>query len=150
MESVFSEIVGFLVRMSRLMPHPSIDQQITFLYTRDLRVTAHFYETVLGLSLVLDQGACRIYRIAVDAYLGVCERDDAPVQPTDGSSNVIFTLVTQDVDAWYRYLGAQGVVFEKRPALNERYGIYHCFLRDPNGYLIEIQRFLDSGWSDTT
>ncbi|MGC9334228.1 MAG: VOC family protein, partial [Anaerolineae bacterium] len=20
--------------------------------------------------------------------------------------------------------------------------IYHCFLRDPNGYLIEIQRFL--------
>ncbi len=33
-------------------------------------------------------------------------------------------------------LAAQGVVFEKPPADNPRYGIYHCFLRDPNGYLI--------------
>jgi len=24
--------------------------------------------------------------------------------------------------------------------------IYHCFLRDPNGYLLEIQRFLDPAW----
>ena len=24
--------------------------------------------------------------------------------------------------------------------------IYHCFLRDPNGYLIEIQRFLNPAW----
>jgi catechol 2,3-dioxygenase-like lactoylglutathione lyase family enzyme len=25
---------------------------------------------------------------------------------------------------------------------NRDYDICHCFLRDPNGYLIEIQRFL--------
>ncbi|MBN1582557.1 MAG: VOC family protein [Anaerolineae bacterium] len=131
------------------MSHPSIDQQITFLYTRDLQTTAQFYETVLGLSLVLDQGACRIYRITADAYLGVCERDNALRQPTDGSSNVIFTLVTPEVDAWYTHLETLGVVFEQKPVFDERYGIYHCFLRDPNGYLIEIQRFLDSDWFDT-
>jgi hypothetical protein len=28
--------------------------------------------------------------------------------------------------------------------------IYHCFLRDPNGYLIEIQRFLDPAWPRPT
>ena len=33
------------------------------------------------------------------------------------------------------------------PALNPEYGIYHCFLRDPNGYLVEIQRFLDPSWA---
>lgn len=129
------------------MTRPAIDQQITFLYTRDLGTTAHFYECVLGLPLVLDQGGCHIYRMTDDAYLGVCERHNAPVQPTDGSSNVIFTLVTQEVDEWYARLEAQGVVFEKKPALNPKYGIYHCFLRDPNGYLIEIQRFLDPDWS---
>jgi hypothetical protein len=32
--------------------------------------------------------------------------------------------------------------FEKPPAANPRYNIYHCFLRDPNGYLLEIRRFL--------
>jgi catechol 2,3-dioxygenase-like lactoylglutathione lyase family enzyme len=29
----------------------------------------------------------------------------------------------------------------KPPAHNPRYGIYHCFLHDPNGYLVEIQSF---------
>lgn len=125
------------------MPHPPIDEQITFLYTRDLATTAHFYEVVMELPLVLDQGGCRIYRINGEAYLGFCERNFAPEKP----EGVLFTLVTQEVDAWYEHLRAQDVPFETTPAVNETYGIYHCFARDPNGYLIEIQRFLDEGWS---
>ena len=38
-------------------------------------------------------------------------------------------------------LQARGVQFDKPPELNPKYAIYHCFLRDPNGYLLEIQRF---------
>ncbi len=29
---------------------------------------------------------------------------------------------------------------------NPEYRIYHCFLRDPDGYQIEIQRFDDPAW----
>jgi len=123
-----------------------IDQQITFLYTRDLVATARFYEEVMGLPLALDQGDCRVYRVSTDAYLGFCRRKSAPEQP----SGVILTLVTPDVDQWYRALSGRGVAFEKPPALNPRYNIYHCFLRDPNGYLIEIQRFLDPAWTGST
>ena len=125
------------------MPHPRIDGQITFLYTRDLATTAHFYEEVMELPLVLDRGGCRIYRVNGEAHLGFCERDFAPEKP----EGVLFTLVTPEVDAWYAHLRAQGVPFEKPPAVNDVYGIYHCFARDPNGYLIEIQRFLDEGWA---
>ena len=116
-----------------------LDQQITFLYTPDLASTARFYEEIMGLELALDQGACRIYHSASNAYLGFCERADMVVD----SGNIIFTLVTPDVDGWYQMLVEKGVAFEKPPALNPRYQIYHCFLRDPNGYLIEIQRFED-------
>ena len=63
------------------MSRPSIDQQVTFLYTRDLETTAHFYEEVLGLSLVLDQGNCRIYRLSNDGFLGLCHSDTAPEKP---------------------------------------------------------------------
>lgn len=120
------------------MPNlPAIDQQITFLYTRDLAASAHFYESILGLSLALDQGSCRIYGVCGTAFVGLCQRDDAPLQP----AGVIFTLVTDDVDGWYAALKARGVEFEEPPAHNPHYQIYHCFLRDPNGYLIEIQRF---------
>jgi catechol 2,3-dioxygenase-like lactoylglutathione lyase family enzyme len=124
------------------MSHPPIDQQVTFLYTRDLEKTSHFYEEVLGLELVLDQGSCRIYRTSADSFLGFCQREEAPQEP----QGIIFTLVTAAVDEWYAYLTARGITFEKPPELNPTYQIYHCFLRDPNGYLLEIQQFLDPAW----
>lgn len=120
------------------MPASSFDQQITFLYTRDLAASSHFYEAVLGLPLVLDQGTCRIYRVAQGAYLGVCARADAP---PGQQSALIITLVTPDVDGWYERLMAVGLSIEHPPRHNPIYHIYHFFLRDPNGYLVEIQRF---------
>ena len=124
------------------MSHPAIDQQVTFLYTRDLEATTIFYQEVMGLTLILDQGSCRIYRISGDSFLGFCQREDAPQSP----QGIIFTLVTTVVDAWYEFLSGKGVVFEKPPTRNTTYNIYHCFLRDPNGYLLEIQQFLDPAW----
>ena len=56
-------------------------QQITFLDTRDLARTADFYERVLGLRLARDQGTCRIYHVSGTAYLGFCQRADAPAEP---------------------------------------------------------------------
>jgi catechol 2,3-dioxygenase-like lactoylglutathione lyase family enzyme len=125
------------------MARPSINQQITFLNTRDLSATARFYEDVMGLDLIVDQGDCRIYRASPDGYLGFCQRQAAPEEPL----GVILTLVTPEVDAWYRFLLERGVSFEKPPTLNPKYEIYHCFLRDPNGYLIEIQTFNDTAWN---
>jgi catechol 2,3-dioxygenase-like lactoylglutathione lyase family enzyme len=118
-------------------------QFVTFIYTNDLAASATFYHEILGLPLALDQGSCRIYQVSADGYLGVCQGKDIP--PGE-QSKVILTLVTPDVDQWYARLASQGVVFEKAPSLNHQYNIYHCFLRDPNGYLLEIQRFLDPQW----
>jgi catechol 2,3-dioxygenase-like lactoylglutathione lyase family enzyme len=127
------------------MTHPPIDQQITFLYTHDLAGTASFYEQTMGLPLKLDQGTCRIYQVGQTAYLGFCQRSTATGAPLEADSDdhdLILTLVTPLVDEWFEYLRHRGVAFEKSPALNKKYDIYHCFLRDPNGYLIEIQQFL--------
>lgn len=126
------------------MTTPPVTEQITFLYTRDLAATAHFYEDVLELPLTLDQGSCRIYHVCSGAYVGFCERDSAPEEP----QGILFTLVTPEVDAWATRLKAHGVPFDKEPARNDTYGIYHCFVRDPNGYVIEIQRFLDPTWKE--
>ncbi len=120
-------------------------ESVTFLYTRDLSATARFYEDLLGLELTVDQGDCRIYRVSRESFLGFCQRDSAPETP----QGVIFTFVTAEVDAWAERLAQAGVEFEKAPGLNEKYRIYNCFFRDPNGYLLEIQRFLDPGWKGT-
>ncbi|MEH2076439.1 MAG: VOC family protein [Nostoc sp.] len=121
--------------------HPQIEQQITFFYTQNLNTSTDFYEQMLGLKLWLDQGTCRIYTVSGSGYLGFCQASEISTPPADKQSNVIFTLVTQQVDEWFKYLKERGVEFEKPPTLNEKYNIYHCFFRDPSGYLIEIQRF---------
>lgn len=127
------------------MTVPPVNAQITFLYTRDLARSARFYERILGCSLALDQGSCRIYRLAGGAYIGICQRDDAP----ENNSGLILTLVTTDVDAWYERIVASGWPCEHAPRYNAEYKIYHFFLRDPSGYRIEIQRFDSENWDQS-
>jgi catechol 2,3-dioxygenase-like lactoylglutathione lyase family enzyme len=58
----------------------------------------------------------------------------------------LVTLVTDDVDAEHARLVAAGVSCEKEPSHNPKYNLYHAFYRDPDGFLIEVQRFLDPAW----
>lgn len=126
------------------MTSPRPTAAITFLGTHDLAATDRFYRRTLGLTLVLDQGTCRIYRAgASDAYLGFCRHLAVTDRP-----GLILTLVVDDVDGWHRRLVATGAPVDAEPAHNPRYGIRHFFLRDPSGYRVEIQRFDDPGWAD--
>jgi catechol 2,3-dioxygenase-like lactoylglutathione lyase family enzyme len=114
-------------------------QFVTFLRVADLDVSQAFYQELLGLELVLDQGPCRIFSVGGGAFLGVCEGTPVP----DG---VIVTLVDPDVERRWEELTARGVQFERALAHNPAYDITHAFLRDPDGHLVEIQRFEDPAW----
>ncbi len=115
--------------------NPPFEQFVTFLHTADLAATAEFYERILSLPLARDQGVCRIYKVSADGYLGFCTH----LEPAD-PKGVIVTLVTDDVDGWYARLSGQ-VEIVKPPTHHPKYAIYHFFFKDPNGYLLEIQRF---------
>ncbi len=119
-----------------------VDAFITFCYTPDLTASARFYEEGLGLSLAVDQGRCRIYRVAGSGYLGLCEKSGA-----EATQGVLLTFVTDDVDAWFARAVDAGATVDRAPAHNPEFGIYQCFVRDPVGYVVEIQRFDDPGWS---
>lgn len=112
------------------------DSQLTFLFVEDLAASATFYGDVLGLELARDQGACLIYKVTNDAYLGLCNHRE----PDPGG--IIITLVSDDIDAWAARLQAAGHNVEG-PSANERFALYHCFVHDPDGHLVEIQRFDD-------
>ena len=118
------------------------DAQITFLPSADLQRSRDFYEGVLSLELVTDQGTCHIYRVTNEAFVGVCIKET--ILSTDG---VIITLVTDDVDEWCDRITAAGGQIDRGPDHNGQFGIYHAFLRDPDDNLLEIQRFDDPRWS---
>ncbi len=118
-----------------------VDAQISFFPTGDLDGTTAFYQDALGLPMVLDQGVCRIFRATAGAFIGFCQKAAAPTDPES-----IITLVTEDVDGWVHALRNKGVEPERGPEFNAKFDIYHAFYRDPNGYLVEIQRFEDPRW----
>lgn len=121
------------------MPDPlAVSGFIQFLPTPDLSGTARFYETVIGLELKVDQGSCRIYRVSSNGFLGFCQN---PVTPPD-HDGVILTFVLDDVDGAHARFTAAGLQTDGPPRENPRYRIYHFFARDPNGYRLEVQRFL--------
>jgi catechol 2,3-dioxygenase-like lactoylglutathione lyase family enzyme len=122
---------------------PTIKEQITFIYVAELETSRKFYEEILGFELVVDQGSCRIVRSAEGGYLGYCEKGGGEVQHSD----LIITLVSDDVDQWYTFLVEQKVDILEPPRVNPDYQIYHFFFHDPDGYKIEIQRFLDPSWN---
>jgi len=117
-------------------------EQITFFPVADLSRSRAFYGDCLGLELVVDQGDCLIYRVTGAAFLGVCLRPEA-----GEATGTITTLVTEDVDGWHIRLMAAGVVCDSPPAFHPKYAIYQAFYRDPDGHVVEIQRFDDPQWS---
>ncbi|WP_424811622.1 VOC family protein [Roseococcus sp. YIM B11640] len=117
-----------------------IEQQITFLYAEAPEASWRFYEEVLELPLVRDQGDVRIYA-AGGGFLGICRARQPGQAVLRAQGSAMVTLVTEDVEGWRAALAAKGVDVPESCARWERYGITHFFFRDPAGYTLEIQRF---------
>ncbi|WP_333713817.1 VOC family protein [Yoonia sp.] len=122
------------------MPRPATANTlaITFLYYRDLPTAMRFYEDILGLPLAIDQGWCKIYRIAEGAHVGL-------VDETRGMNNwqpekcVQLCIRVPDVDAYYAYAQEERLDGLSQLFVNDEIGIRAFVFNDPEGYQIEIQ-----------
>ena len=125
----------------------AINGQISWVYTQDLDSTACFYAELLGLKCSRDEGAARIFATGDNAWIGVCQAfADRVVEPKGG----MISIVSDDVDAWYQRLVDIGVSIDQPPHRLEQFGIYTFLVKDPNGYLIEFQQFVDDTAVDIT
>ena len=113
----------------------TISAQISWVYTDDLDAAADFYARFLGLDCIRDAGGARIYRTADGACIGLCRAfADRVVEPKGG----MISLVSDDVDGWYRRLLDRGLAIDAPPRRMQQFGIYSFFVRDPNGVLCEL------------
>jgi len=116
------------------------DAFLTFLPTHDLDAADAFYRGVLGLELARDQGTCRVYRVREGAYVGFCL--GSPVIPAE--HRVFVTIVVRDVRTAYDDLTARGARPETPVEHVPAFAITRFLVRDPHGYLVEVQRFDDA------
>ena len=129
---------------------PPFAQAVTFLYVAELAASRRFYNEVLGLAPVLEQGGhCALYAAAPGgrAFLGLCcANGPRELRDPRTPGGVVVTLVAAEVDGWHARLTAAGAKMLGPPALSGEHGVYGFFFHDPDGYLLEIQRFEDPAW----
>ena len=121
-----------------LPEHSATEKLITFLYYVDLPRAMAFYENVIGLKLVIDQGWSKIYEVTSSGYIGLVDQARGshrahPVKP------VQICMRVAGVDAWHRYLLDEGITITKGPRDVPDLKIRAFVFNDPEGYQIEIQ-----------
>ncbi|UCH56912.1 MAG: VOC family protein [Candidatus Bathyarchaeota archaeon] len=118
-----------------------IEGLITFLYYGDLERAMRFYEDILRLEKTVDQGWAKIYRVADAAHVGLVDGERGYHRPSP-EKPVMITILVSDVDSWYAHFVDRGVKTLGAPRDNPDLRIRAFLLEDPEGYVIEIQRFL--------
>jgi lactoylglutathione lyase len=119
---------------------PAVNGLITFLYYDDLEKAEEFYRDVMGFDLVVDQGWAKILNVAEKAHVGLVDGNvgyhrASPTKP------VMITIVVDDVDQWYEHMQKLGIETLNEPRDNEELSLRMFLLEDPEGYVIEIQKF---------
>ncbi|XVQ15822.1 VOC family protein [Spirillospora sp. CA-255316] len=126
------------------LPAPEQGLVIThFLTVRDVAVSRDFYARIFGGQVVLAENPA-IVRVANSWIIlnpgggPTPDKPDIvlrPPEPGDPVSSFINVRVA-DIQAFYEAARAQGATFVTEPL--DRKAEIRCYLRDPDGYLIEI------------
>lgn len=126
------------------LPAPSEGFLVTlFLTVRDTATSCGFYSGVLGGAVVLD-GTPSIVKLSNSWIIMSSGGGPTPDKPgisvvnyEPGETTSIFlNLRVADIEACYREWSAKGATFVTPPI--DRGPEIRCYLRDPDGYLIEV------------
>jgi predicted enzyme related to lactoylglutathione lyase len=125
------------------LKNPGTNGLITFCYYRDLERAAEFYGEVMGFKLTRDQGWAKVFEVAENAFIGCVDGSVGYHKPSP-TKPVMLTVVVDDPDAWYEHLRRHGVETLSEPHDNEKLNLRLFLLEDPEGYVIEVQKFYDT------
>lgn len=115
---------------------------ITWLYYQDLLAMQDFYENVMGLELVADQGWTKVYKASNTGFIGLVDERRGMHDFTETKAvNVSFLI--DDLDGWFEYVQANESFKLRSEGVGEGpEGKYRAFVGfDPEGYFMEFDKF---------
>lgn len=129
------------------LPIPADGFVVThFLVSADVAKSAAFYSSVLGGKVVME-GEPTIVKLAntwVIINVGGGPTDDKPkvtlaTRADPNTVEMFLNIRVADIQACYADWKAKGAEFLTEPKDHERE--WRCFMRDPDGYIIEVGQF---------
>lgn len=123
-------------------PRDTLESQITMFYYEDLDAAARFYGEILGLEKTFDWDWVRFYRTGPSSSVGIVREGSGAWHAAKPDNAVMLSLVTSDVDAWYRRVTLHDDVVILKD-LGDGGGIRSFLLEDPGGYTVEFFEWLE-------
>ncbi len=115
---------------------------ITWLYYRDMPPMQTFYEEVLGLRQIVDQGWAKIYEGSKTGHVGLVDERRGMNKWTETKAvNVSFLI--DDIDGWFTAVKDRALFPLRGTAVSDdEAGRYRAFVGfDPEGYYMEFDLF---------
>ncbi len=115
---------------------------VTWLYYKDLPGMQRFYEEVLGLEMVADQGWTKIYQTSDSGFIGLVDESRGMHSFTEEKA-VTLAFVIDDLEGWYACVREHDLFELRSKELSkDEQGRYQAFVGyDPEGYFMEFDRF---------
>jgi catechol 2,3-dioxygenase-like lactoylglutathione lyase family enzyme len=125
---------------SNVPPGMGFKATIVWFYYKDMERIQHFYEDVIGLDMVVDQGWAKIYSLGPTAYFGPVDEKRGMHNYTE-QKGVTLSLITADIDGWYERMSQHDAVEMRSEKISEqeRYRAFVAY--DPEGYYLEWDIF---------
>jgi catechol 2,3-dioxygenase-like lactoylglutathione lyase family enzyme len=117
-----------------------IQANIIWLYYRDLERAQKFYEDVLGLKLITDQGFAKVYACSSTGYIGLVDESQGLHRFSDEKA-VTVSFISSQIDEWYTYLTEQGLEMREVLSNGETIPVRAFVTYDIAGYFLEFDFF---------
>ncbi len=139
---VLSEVEPVHTTLGSRPPELGVVGTVFWLYYRDLAPNQAFYERLLGVDLLVDQGWAKVYQASATGFVGLVDGERGLHQATEEKA-VTLSFFTDDVDAWLER--ARDLELELRTpdvgGESDRVRVFVAY--DAEGYFLEWDTFLD-------
>jgi catechol 2,3-dioxygenase-like lactoylglutathione lyase family enzyme len=115
---------------------------ITWLYYKDMVAMENFYQEVMGLTRVADQGWAKIYRGSESGYVGLVDERRGMHSFTEKKA-VNVSFIMDNLDGWFKYVkGNNSFTLREDSVSTGPESKYRAFVGyDPEGYYFEFDTF---------
>lgn len=117
--------------------HLGIQATVQWLYYDELPPMERFYESLLGVTQMVDQGWAKVYQIAGSGFIGLVDGKEG-LHPVSQEKCVTLSFLTDDVDGWLkRAKGIDGLRLRHEEVVEENGRVRLFVAIDPGGYYLE-------------
>jgi predicted enzyme related to lactoylglutathione lyase len=120
----------------------TIQGTVFWLYYGELAPNEAFYERLLGVDLLVDQGWAKVYQASPTGFVGLVDGARGLHQATE-EKGVTISFFTTDIEAWVERIRAQGLETRSEEIGDESGRVRTFVAYDNEGYFLEWDAFLD-------